>query len=53
MNTESNVAQFIKIAEPNEMAIVCDILASAFKDDPVMTWLSGHPKFFSINGAGS
>jgi len=45
--TVDNLACSIRLANPNEMEQVCDILASAFKDDPVMAWISGHPKIYS------
>ena len=44
---DDNSACTIRAANLNEMPQVCDILASAFKDDPVMAWISGHPKIYS------
>jgi len=44
---ESIAARTIRLASPNEIGTVCDILASAFTDDPIMAWLSGHPQIYS------
>lgn len=37
----------IRLAQPNEVNTVCEILASAFADDPVMAWMSGHPQIYA------
>ncbi len=40
-------ARTIRVATPDEMGQVCDILGSAFTDDPVMDWICGQPKIYS------
>jgi GNAT superfamily N-acetyltransferase len=37
----------IRLANREDTDTVCRILASAFANDPVMTWLSGHPEIYA------
>lgn len=37
----------IRRANLEDEKVVCEILASAFADDPVMAWMSGHPEIYA------
>lgn len=37
----------VRRARPSETNTVCDILASAFSQDPVMQWMNQHPQIYA------
>lgn len=46
INLHSHTESNIHIAKNSELKSVCDILASAFTNDPVLQWLSGYAHIY-------
>lgn len=46
-NVPVNLEHIVRKAKTSEAGLVCDILASAFTNDPVVRWMSDHPKIYA------